>query len=75
MTTDWVTAEIQRIGGPLARNLERLRAQADCSAGPGTPAFAPYEAFHRAWHDGTVGDSDRMIREAAAEEASQGVMP
>jgi hypothetical protein len=72
VSVDWVTAEIERIGGPLAAKLQRLRAQADCSQGPGTPAFAPYEAFHRAWHEGTVGDHDRMVREAAAEETAQG---
>jgi hypothetical protein len=73
MSVDWVTAEIQRLGGPLARKLAKLRAAADASAGPGVPAYAAYAEWHRAWADGTAADHERMMREAAAEEASQEV--
>jgi hypothetical protein len=70
MSVDFVTAEIRNLGGAIARKLERLRADADASAGPGTPAYAPYAEFHRAWAAGGPDEHRQMLAEAEREEAA-----
>jgi len=66
--TDFVTMQIESIGGPIAKKLAKLRDQADRSAGPGTPAHEQYTAFHRAWADGGPDEHRQMLAEAEREE-------
>jgi hypothetical protein len=64
---DWVTAQITRTGGAVARKLQRLRDASDQSQ-PGSPAHLAYADFHRAWQNGDQNDRARLCREAEVEE-------
>jgi len=65
---DLVSRQIEVVGGATLRKLKRLRADADASTGPDTPAFKAFTSFHDGWRDGTAVDHQRMVREAEAEE-------
>jgi hypothetical protein len=67
--SDWVTAAVERDGDTaLRRKMRKLRAAADCSGGPGTPAFKSYGDFYDLLQNTPVERWSVIVADAEREE-------